>query len=212
MSLKASRLKNIPQRNKDLAFGYVKECEKQNKSIIPSMIKYLCLIYLNQSKDGFDPKNTDTDIQIKDNGFLSTKWSLSTTLLINIANSGTHIWKFKCYDNGAVADLIGILKYSVKLASDDLKGYFDIHNGYGYTSNGTLTNPVNRKMWGKEYGDGWSKEDIVEMKVDFNKLELSYKVNETNHGKAFDIDDANYKAALTLCSGTYQLVSYQHIY
>ena len=61
MALKRSKLNEIPQRNKDLAFGFVKECEKENKSIIPSIIKYLCLNYLNQNKDKFDIKHVDKE-------------------------------------------------------------------------------------------------------------------------------------------------------
>ena len=47
-----------------MVFGYVKECEKKNKRIIPDMIAYLCLMYLNQGKDKFEPKNIRQHIKI----------------------------------------------------------------------------------------------------------------------------------------------------
>ena len=58
MSLKQSELQKIPQRNKDLGFGFAKRNENANRSTIPEMIKYLCLIYLNQNKDEFVRKDT----------------------------------------------------------------------------------------------------------------------------------------------------------
>ena len=30
----------------------------------------------------------------------------------------------------------------------------------------------------KQYGDKWKKNDIIEMKLDFNKKELQFKLNE----------------------------------
>ena len=64
MALKQSSLSQIPQRNKDLAFGYVHEKEKENKISVPDMIKYLCLVYLNQNKDEFDGNLCDKKIEI----------------------------------------------------------------------------------------------------------------------------------------------------
>ena len=218
MAFKQSKLNEIPQRNKDLTFGYVKECEKKNKSTIPSMIKYLCLIYLNQNKDGFDVKFSHKDIKI--DGDLIKAVGIGrrcTTCLTNIINSGTHIWRFKCYELSECPDLIGIAKFME--LDDKFSGYFDCalfkSTGYGWTSHGRLSDSI--YCWGVPYGkaeDGWAKGDIIEMKVDFNRLELSYKVNQVDYGKAFDIEKGEYKAALTLYDqdGSYELVSYQYIY
>ena len=53
MSVEQSKLQQTPQRNKDLAFRYVRECEEKNKRkiSIPEMVTYLCLTYVNQIED-----------------------------------------------------------------------------------------------------------------------------------------------------------------
>ena len=62
VALKQNKLEEIRKRNKDFAFGYNKECETKNKTVIPNMIKYLCLIYLNTNKDRFDPNFIHSDV------------------------------------------------------------------------------------------------------------------------------------------------------
>ncbi len=54
MAVNKTKLNSIPQRNKDVVFGFAREEEtKCNNINIPEMIKYLCLLYLNQNKDKF---------------------------------------------------------------------------------------------------------------------------------------------------------------
>ena len=65
MAFKASKLKQIPQRNKDLTFGYLRENEETNKSNYPQLIKYLVLIYSN-AVDGFDPNATHPLLEINE--------------------------------------------------------------------------------------------------------------------------------------------------
>ena len=51
------------------------------------------------------------------------------------------------------------------------------------------------------------------MRVDINWLQLSFKINDVDHGESFDIDNTKYCAAVStmgwgnLC---YTLISYQH--
>ena len=118
MALKQSNLQQIPQRNKDVAFGYVKECEKKNKQVIPSMIKYLCLIYFNQTKDQFDIKNTHSKIKVDGNCIkIGPNRDASdvtyNSYLENIVNKGIHIWRFKCNKSYDV-DQIGIRNVEMK--------------------------------------------------------------------------------------------------
>ena len=62
-ALKPSAIKEISQRNKDSAFGYLKAKEKENKANYPQLIKYLILFYSN-AKDEFDTNATHEDIKI----------------------------------------------------------------------------------------------------------------------------------------------------
>ena len=72
MALKASKLKQIPQRNKDLAFGYLRENEVENRSNYPQLIKYLVLFYSNQ-QDQFDPNATHESLKIDGNCVIEQK-------------------------------------------------------------------------------------------------------------------------------------------
>ena len=216
MALKRSKLQQIPQRNKDLAFGYVKQNENANKSTIPDMIKYLCLIYLNQNKDEFDAENTNGNIKINGNTVIGSGWNAMCTYLRNIVSDGVHVWRFKFgfETNYYVGDMIGIISNDEELT---LYSYFNGSgsgsDAYGFAVAGRLTN-----RQGKEYGRKCKINDIIEMQVDFNELTLSYKINQTDYGKAFDIKPGEYRAAITLYlfSGSekncYTLMSYQHIY
>ena len=110
MALKKSKLSQIPERNKDLAFGYVKQCEQTNKTSIPEMIKYLCLVYLNQNKDKIDLQRSHQDFKM-DGDQLQIKKKIcrrANAYFENIAWKGIHIWKFKLV-NISFSDLIGIV-------------------------------------------------------------------------------------------------------
>ena len=103
----ASKLQEVPQRNKDLVFGYIRECEQeQEKDIAIDMIKYLCLIYLNETEDAFDKEHTNPGIEITGNTIHATGWKFNCYMK-NIVNQGIHRWKFKCNVPDS-NDLIGI--------------------------------------------------------------------------------------------------------
>ena len=162
-----------------------------------------------------DPKNTHKHIQIDGDHIKLKENGPYTSCLLRVVNSGTHIWRFKCNRiyGWSRADVIGITK-CMRFEERNLQGFCDLNVvsvGFGFWADGTLASGNNCYSWG---GIGWMRGDIIEMKVDFNTLELYYKVNEIDHGKAFDIDPGNYKATLTLYKkqSNYQLLSYQHIY
>ena len=236
MALKKSKLSQIPQRNKDLAFGFVRERQKINRiSNVPEMIKYLCLIYFNPNKDEFDPDQCDEKIEINGNSIIGSaeEKPTQTVYLKNIASSGVHVWKFgftgdllHIYYNHP--DLIGIFNMDYKHFSGSTNGYFDDYYdkelnentslGYGFTSDGRLTDDQDSSGWGKKYGAQWKKDDTIEMRLDFNKQNLKFKVNDNDYGIAFEIDaNKKFKAAITIAPRQngrckIDLISYQKIY
>ena len=222
MALKRSKLQQIPQRNKDLAFGFVKDCEKLNKSSIPDMIKYLCLIYINQNKDKFDGESTHQTINIQGNCIKkanSKMVGVASSLLTNIVSTGIHIWTFKANESNSCDDIIGIRKSNADSRKEHLQLSLDNGGdgsvnsvGYGLNLIRRLTNPADNGRWGKSYGQRWDSGDVIEMKLNFNDLSLSYKINEKDYGKAFTIESDKYRAAVTLYCSSYCLNSYQHIY
>ena len=222
MALKQSNLEGIPQRNKDLTFGYIKECETKNKSIIPDMIKYLCLIYLNQNKDEFDIKNLSECVKIEDDTLTCTDpWNgLYSTYLENIVSKGVHIWQFKCIrpcTDNLEADAIGIVKYDSN-KTVILYDYFFVSGGFAFSMDGRLSCNGYKDLskdypWNDQQGNVIDRDDIIEMKVDFHKLTLSYKINGEYQGIAFNIDNETYRAAISSWhhQSCYRLISYQQI-
>ena len=224
MALKQSNLQQIPQRNKDLTFGYVKECEKRNKSIIPSMIKYLCLIYFNQNKDEFDIKYTHSEIKINGksiefDGESAERYEKYNSYLQNIVSNGTQIWRFRC-DRAYFVDRIGIR--NVDTDKLRLKGYFEAALdektvvGYGLQLSKQLTNAQYADESGPEYGQICNDGDVIEMHLDFENLILRFRINECDYGKALiDIKPGKYRAVIGFYKGfgglaIYTLMSYQH--
>ena len=217
MALRKSALSEIPQRNKDLIFGFVKESEKKNKTSVPEMIKYLCLIYLNQNKDMIDPKLSQDRFNVDGDMIQHNADEESNAYFTNIASTGIHIWKFKCIKMD-LSDVIGIV--NINLSDHPQNDYFDDYNdtpegkiatGYGFNLRGWLTH---NHGWGNNYGTLCNDNDVIEMTLNMNKLTLSFKINGTGYGIAFNIIDSEYRAVMYVeeQGSCYSLVSYQHIY
>ena len=223
-----SSLNQIPQRNKDLTFGYVHEYEKKNNAIMPEMIKYLSLVYLNQNKDKVNTKSHYIDINgdtiVCRNSFAENSCQCLT--FANLVNKGTHIWKFKYklyndfigWQNDKHYVQIGIIPHmNSHIYNVDLEGHFMGSTGYGIRSTGLISdfeNPSDHKptiQFG--YGPGFGIGDIIEMKADFDKMMLFFKNNHTDYKKACDIDQYKYRAAIYFKAhdGEITLISYQHI-
>lgn len=225
MQLQRSKLQQIPQRNKDLTFGYVKDHEKACSISITQMIKYLCLVYLNPNKDKFDPDWSHSNIQIIENKARCNKWSYvvnaSTSYLENIASKGVHIWRFKCNEIHG-EDQIGIRKIE-----DDsipaLDKYFDTKSnsnahesaGYGFGMNGFLSDPNNPQTWGhlRYLSCNIRNDDIIEIMLDFNELSLCVRVNNNDYIEAFKVENTKYKAVISMAAidSCYTLLTYQQI-
>ena len=297
MSHKQSNLEQIPQRNKDLTFGYFRENDKQNKLLTPDVIKYLCLIYVNQNKDKFDPKNTNDMIKINDanNSITNDVNAIGkvNSYLENNVKTGVHIWTFQFQtDEERVYDsdgMIGIRRVetinkqlpkkqqniknkkewqevydeieNMILTSDwntliarqitdrleecfpniDMREYKKLINesanelitglsasgligdidlqygndelvGYALKMDGTI-----RNQWGfgRIYAEKCNDGDIIEMKLDFTKLCLSFKMNNEEYGYAFGIARGEYKAGVCIDPfyiSCFTLISYQKVY
>ena len=224
MALRQSQLNKIPLRNKDLAFGYVRECRRKNKSSIPQMIKYLCLLYLNVNKDKFDAHHSHKNNIIDGDTVISEEeYGKFNTYFENIVDKHVHIWKIKA-NSVYTDDMFGIIK--VEDSPPRLSGWFDegdrrLSVGYGmFLGAGGLSNPENCLTNGI---NNWSKpveeEEIVSMRLDCNKWTLEYAINDTGYSRAFEIDPKyKYRAAFTLerlswfKESSYTIVSYQEIY
>lgn len=223
MALKASNLQQIPKRNIDATFGYVKEYENKNNQIIPSIIKYLCLVYFNQTQDGFDDDNTNKNLKIDRNLMKlqmddGSSYKNVNSYLQNIVFGGIHIWKF-AHNCVSDADMIGIR--NIDIGPLPLDGKFDevatndSVSGYAFSLGGICKG---EEKYGSKCEDG----DIIDMILNFENLSLRYKINDVDccwyvnrNVNAFDIVKGRYKAVVSIYADggacTIQLMSYQHI-
>eukprot|EP01084_Bolivina_argentea_P306943 530478_1 len=222
MALNKIKLNSIPQRNKDVVFGFTREQENvsNNNFIMPQMIKYLCLLYLNQNKDEFDVDNNDTYIKLNGNSIICMSNSYVTSCsLKNIVYERKHIWKFKINKNGNQHSAIGIFNTKCEFEKDV---YFDClafqcehsnFSGYGISFSGKVTNLDNASVgWGKSIGLTFKEGDIIEIILDFNEMKL-YTKKDDKYVHLFDIEKGKYKAAVAMVGdSSVELLSYQEVY
>ena len=121
MAFKQSKLNQIPQRNKDLAFGYIHDHERNHENIIPALVTYLCLRYMNQDKDKIISSSTNNlseeellniavwnekRVQLKKTGI---EYVIDEELILeNRVCDEINEWKFKTNGKGCSMDTIGI--------------------------------------------------------------------------------------------------------
>ena len=208
-------VKNMEQSRKDIVFGYVKRVQKLLPDdnayyIIPSLVCYWILLYFAPT-DYFEPDLCNKEFILTDNNTVAAQRGghEQVALLHNVATSGIHKWTFKLvkFDRNGYITLFGVFKarYSAVLTSQFFSSCYD-NKVYVYDVwSGT-------KKDGDEYGIRCEEEDIIEMTLDLNRYELSYKVNDTDYGVAYkDIEQTSYRAGISGYKSypTYQLLSYR---
>eukprot|EP01084_Bolivina_argentea_P306942 530477_1 len=219
MALNKIKLNSIPQRNKDVVFGFTREQENvsNNNFIMPQMIKYLCLLYLNQNKDEFVVDNTYDYRDIELNGDCISKVFVAfpaSCYLKNTVYERKHIWKFKINKYNYQSTAIGIHNAKFEFTRDK---FFDIDEnyncpGYAMSFGGKKTDISSHNAWGKSTGLQFKKGDIIDIILDFNEMKLYGKKGD-ECVELFDIEKGTYRAAVTLrgdCS--ISLLSYQELY
>ena len=213
MALRKSALSQIPERNKDLIFGFIRESQNNAKLniVIPVMINYLCLVYFNQNKDCFNAELTHHILEVNKNTIICKHsfHSKCCAYLRNIVSKNVHIWKFRINNpnevRSIVCDEIGVTK-AINPSTTNW-------NGYALRLAGIIINGSTMKFCRSDCKkDG----DLLEMMLDFNTLSLSFKINNNNFLKALDIEPGSYRAGIRFNPGFesygYTLISYQEIY
>eukprot|EP01084_Bolivina_argentea_P299757 516737_1 len=223
MAFNKSKLNSIPQRNKDVAFGFCREEEKEWH--IPRMIKYLCLLYLNQNKDEFVGDNTRKDIAINGDCITSST-SISSCYLKNIVDKRKHVWKFMInkyilgnsgigiYNNKFEFRRDTFFDYSAGAGDNNLTGYAMSFDGEKTDLNKSIDSLGRLGCWGEDTGLALYNGNIFEMLLDFNEMKLYGKrARDDTYVELFHIDKGQYRAAVTLVDGSsVSLLSYQELY
>ena len=217
--------KEIPQRKKDLTFGYVRNCEKEIKqNNVPMAITYLCLRFWNVDGDEFDKTSANSNISFEDdiNGIKLPEGDGSgknvNAYLLNVVSSGIHIWKFK-QNNFNDFDEIGIVNVEKNGSSLKLEGEFCDDGDYALKLSGkAITSHKGEGRLESDYDiyykDGLEDDDTIEMTLNMTNLSLHWRVNY-DAGREIDIKKGEYRAVVSLyhnggeCIVT--LLSYRHI-
>ena len=224
MALKASKLKQIPQRNKDLAFGYLRENENKNKSTYPQLIKYITLVY-SSAHDQFDPNATHESLEIDGNSIVSKelKYKFCASYLKNVVSANVHVWKFRfnrCTDDSHTHSVSNIGAWKTTSGDTNVSRYISdtnkngICSGYVISMEGEKTNIENVYLWSKERFSKVKNGDIIEMKLDLERLILKFKINDEIVAEFDNIEKTSYRAAVTadVRGDGFTLLSYQDIY
>eukprot|EP01084_Bolivina_argentea_P029198 54188_1 len=202
--------KQIHPSNKDVVFGYIRQSTDQN---VPMMIKYLSLVYWNYNYDHFESAHRSIDIYHGTQAVRTSGNSYKTAFLSNKVSFGTHIWTFKLnrfasFNNIGIWNTKNKQKFHNSLTYDTCFG----NNSWKWRESGTQDKRENGSVYRTRVVD----DDIVEMKVDMDRLTIGYKLNGVNilgEGMVWGFKEAGtYQAAITLDNETdISLISYKNI-
>ena len=205
-NINVAKLKQISDKIKTIVYGYMHDIIRRLslELEIPTEIINLCVLFYHKH-DRFDTKWISKAMRVEgmDNDRIITiKNACTSSFLELITERGRHEWKFKIYklDGSYCGILIGIWKVRENV-SPPIDTYFTEggNAGYGFHGQGKLTNGSNgstKDLFGIKCKEG----SIIEMILDYNNLSLSYIIDGVNYGKAFDVDNAKYRAAVYTCS------------
>ena len=208
-----SVFKNIPQRQKDLIYGYIRKIQaifpKDNTYYnIPDSVNYICALFYHL-KDKWDPKYIGANHKLSNDGYSLTigGGASSSYGTVIVKSPEVYRWKFKIHKAPANSHwnlVLGVwkIKSADKPVTDthftnstNNKGTFE----WGYAvdlSYGNLIEVQGSYSNGPEYGSRCKDGDVVEMVLDLKKFTLGYKINDNDFGPAFkEIEDTEYRVA-----------------
>ena len=212
-SLDLSKVKSIHLRIQQIVFGYFRECkhtvfDDDESVIIPTIIIHICLLFYYEydrwecmGDDLVIDENNADIVRFKDG---HPDYSYNSAFLSQVCDSekgGIYHWKFKLISMVYVWNIIGVWRVN----DNELPPRNTYFTNGGITAYGLcLTDGelVNRTTGGGTIGPPYAcavkEDDIIEMYLDFDKMELRYTINNKEYGKAFDIEKSKYRAAICL--------------
>jgi len=186
------------------------------------LIEYLCLLYFEI--DRFDTASVGASMELQLGGHKVTMgadqpesaflcqiidsrcrrytWTLRLNRLAFAHYWTTTIGIYKCRRATTKPPrTAGIFTIDGEYVGDP-KGIKNV--AYGFAANkGTLVEADSGSgADGEEatrYGQRCGTGDVVEMSLDFEALEVSFTINGTSYGRAFAVEDTEYRAAVNLC-------------
>ena len=135
----------------------------------PLIISHLIFKFFYIKFDYWNPQRTHQSIQIHDSKLLrTTMLGTKSAFMTNIVSTGIHIWKIEVIQPG-YNDLIGIESIN-SLQLTNFNFYYKQANRCVYFSKFTRFKTITNNIF-------LASKDILEMKVDFINLQLSFSKN-----------------------------------
>ena len=208
-SVNFENVKYIDDLTQKMTVGFVRETAETLDSAHFAVrdISVMCLIYV--ANDRF-AENQIGDImgvyqkRLTLTGGFFRRQLPNTGFLSNVVDRGRYSWRFRLVQvslHRYWTLTIGIWKCR-KGVAPPINHIFTIgkHIAYGFAANvGVLVDPeTGHDDEELSYGKWCRAGDVVEMRVDFGRLELSFVINGKDYGKAFTIEKTAYRAAVNL--------------
>lgn len=203
LAFSLKRIKAIESIRKDAVFGYIRNLNMD----IPEGIFLICLLFYGIKLHKWDEELFRTIISNLTNTTI-TQWARSKTkesaFIEPMLECGIHTYKFKIA-NRETAQFEDTIEIGIWLNFNDnnpiIHDRFDfnenknIQTGYAFITNGNIRTSIDKyKQFGIECKNG----TIIEMTVDLDALSLSFKIDDVDYGKAFDIMSGSYRVAAFL--------------
>ena len=217
----------MKNENEHLIFGYVHQIEQNYKNMnipidIINLVAYFYLLYdewdVNEKSECIQLSNNNTCIQNIDTtkGYYTMSSIFGTTICKR--DNGKYEWKLQVtntntnhqFEDMNGSNVIGIIKigrYRDKSKNIDLDDDF-LRSFYGYgvchgKAKATCNVPVAvffDSLQDSKYGELFANiNDTMTVCLDMDNYTLSYNINGTDYGKAFDVDkDSDYKFAVSI--------------
>ena len=212
-------LKGIDQKVKDCVNGYIRQCQtllpKENPYYnIPELVVYSIILFYYIG-DAFDPNYCSASYRLSNDNstVLKTKGDYTNAFLTKIVSKGIHKWRFKI-NKMTTGMIIGVWKAHIDKDVNLYLLYEKSGKYYGWDMFNISRNRTPEEgaggsiNWGVRCFTG----DIVEMKLDLNKLQLSYFTNGKPQGIAFEnMEQCSYTVAMYMYydQDSIELLSYE---
>ena len=206
--------KGIDSLTKDTVNGYLRRIQTLFPSDnvyynTPDLVSHWCILYF-YIREKFDPNHCYKSYTISHDDTKMTRITgdNGSIYLSRTAEYGTHEWEFKIIElkDDYWYTTIGIWKMTYDINPEHpVNNCSQSNKVYGWIINDkcltmapeaiAIGSHRSREYGERVYGTG----DIITMKLDLNKKELSFSVNGKDLGVAFaGIDDTEYKAMVSM--------------
>lgn len=203
MSLNLANLKQINIKRQRTVYGYIRELEASFQLDIPQGVIDIFVLFYGDPEKWDIKLCKDTDaVSFDEQRRIVTNKSQSVNVYgERIIDSGYFKWKFEVKFGGGGSDslMIGLWRINDNKPPPINHTHFTdgVEQGYGYhcSSGDLISTDVGYGIY-KQYGPSDIENSIIEMTVDFDSLSLSFKVDDQDLGKAFDITQDKYRLAV----------------